>query len=302
MYLLLLAFGALLTVAGIVLGASGISIQDRIFDASIIGPGLVAAAGGLILIGLGLALRVLQRIELSLSTRPMPRPARAGDQLGEGAAEPARISLVPKPDLSAAAETAESRTPADARLQFPTVARLENGSGLERPEISHSAKASQRVDEAVGELSQARPPRSRLSGLGGGSNKATPRLDAATRPPNFSERTKGPSFDALWPKGPRPLRAAQPEPPLPPAPAPSPIAAAEPPQPGEPPPEVSVVAVEEEVAEAVSVLKSGVVDGMAYTLYSDGSIEAQLPQGMLRFGSITELRNHIEQSPAERAS
>ena len=48
--------------------------------------------------------------------------------------------------------------------------------------------------------------------------------------------------------------------------------------------------------EPVSVLKSGVVEGMAYTLYSDGSIEAQLPQGTLRFGSITELRTHIEQS------
>jgi hypothetical protein len=46
----------------------------------------------------------------------------------------------------------------------------------------------------------------------------------------------------------------------------------------------------------VSILKSGVVNGMAYTLYSDGSIEAQLPEGTLRFGSITELRNHIEQS------
>jgi hypothetical protein len=33
---------------------------------------------------------------------------------------------------------------------------------------------------------------------------------------------------------------------------------------------------------------------MAYTLYSDGSIEAQLPQGTLRFGSITALRDHIE--------
>jgi hypothetical protein len=48
--------------------------------------------------------------------------------------------------------------------------------------------------------------------------------------------------------------------------------------------------------DPVSVLKSGVVDGMAYTLYSDGSIEAELPQGTLRFGSITELRNHIEQT------
>ena len=45
----------------------------------------------------------------------------------------------------------------------------------------------------------------------------------------------------------------------------------------------------------ISVLRSGIVDGMAYTLYSDGSIEAQLPQGILRFGSITELRHHLEQ-------
>ena len=33
---------------------------------------------------------------------------------------------------------------------------------------------------------------------------------------------------------------------------------------------------------------------MAYTLYPDGSIEAQLPQGTVRFGSIAELRAHIE--------
>jgi hypothetical protein len=49
-----------------------------------------------------------------------------------------------------------------------------------------------------------------------------------------------------------------------------------------------------DAAAPVSALKSGVVEGMAYTLYSDGSIEAQLPQGKLRFGSITALRNHIE--------
>jgi hypothetical protein len=37
-----------------------------------------------------------------------------------------------------------------------------------------------------------------------------------------------------------------------------------------------------------------VVDGMAYTLYADGSIEAKLPTGTVRFGSIAELRAHIE--------
>jgi hypothetical protein len=49
-------------------------------------------------------------------------------------------------------------------------------------------------------------------------------------------------------------------------------------------------------AEAATVLKSGVVDGMAYTLYTDGSIEAELAQGVVRFGSIEELRNHLEKS------
>ena len=44
----------------------------------------------------------------------------------------------------------------------------------------------------------------------------------------------------------------------------------------------------------VAILKSGVVDGMAYTLYADGSIEAKLPHGTVRFGSIAELRAHIE--------
>jgi hypothetical protein len=51
-----------------------------------------------------------------------------------------------------------------------------------------------------------------------------------------------------------------------------------------------------EVARPAAILKSGVVDGMAYTLYADGSIEAQLPQGTVRFGSIAELRSHIENS------
>jgi hypothetical protein len=47
----------------------------------------------------------------------------------------------------------------------------------------------------------------------------------------------------------------------------------------------------------VTVIKSGVVDGMAYSLYSDGSIEAQMPEGMMRFASIDELRAHLDQRP-----
>jgi hypothetical protein len=48
---------------------------------------------------------------------------------------------------------------------------------------------------------------------------------------------------------------------------------------------------------SITVVKSGVVDGMAYSLYSDGSIEAQMPEGMMRFASIDELRAHLDQRP-----
>ncbi|MDA9492084.1 hypothetical protein XI08_24145, partial [Bradyrhizobium sp. CCBAU 11361] len=66
------------------------------------------------------------------------------------------------------------------------------------------------------------------------------------------------------------------------------VEAAPPPAPEpEPPPAVEQA--------PVTVLKSGIVDGMAYSLYSDGSIEAQMPEGMMRFASIDELRAHLDQ-------
>jgi hypothetical protein len=42
------------------------------------------------------------------------------------------------------------------------------------------------------------------------------------------------------------------------------------------------------------ILKSGVIDEMAYTLFTDGSIEAQMPDGTMRFASIEELRRHLD--------
>jgi hypothetical protein len=73
-----------------------------------------------------------------------------------------------------------------------------------------------------------------------------------------------------------------------------PNAAAPAPVPERPAP---TVRSEESAPAPVTVLKSGVVDGMAYSLYSDGSIEAQMPEGMMRFASIDELRSHLDQRP-----
>jgi hypothetical protein len=114
-------------------------------------------------------------------------------------------------------------------------------------------------------------------------------------------------FDTMWPAEGRPSRgpaAAEPnaddvpevkpepafEPELPPEPTfeSPPHEAAEPAAP--------IPSSDDEPRRTVEVLKSGVVDGMGYTLYVDGSIEAELPQGTLRFASITELRAHLEKN------
>jgi hypothetical protein len=99
-----------------------------------------------------------------------------------------------------------------------------------------------------------------------------------------------PNFEDAWPKADRPRGAEVPprrSSRLQPAPAESNAAA---PAERSPPPRT-------EEPPAVTVLKSGVVDGMAYSLFSDGSIEAQMPEGMMRFASIDALRAHLDQRP-----
>jgi hypothetical protein len=116
--------------------------------------------------------------------------------------------------------------------------------------------------------------------------KAPDRVEAAVRSPEPPPRT----FEEAWPESERAradlgMRRSR----VAPAPGDANEAVTPPEQPA-----VTVAAVE---TPQVTVLKSGVVDGMAYSLYSDGSIEAQMPEGMMRFASIDELRSHLDQRP-----
>jgi hypothetical protein len=120
-----------------------------------------------------------------------------------------------------------------------------------------------------------------------------PPVDRAKEPPREAGRETGrPAakdsglFDVVWPDA----RA-------------KPMTSSEHPAKREPEPqprrEESRVAKRDEVAPSerpVAILKSGVIDGMAYTLYADGSIEAELPQGTVRFASVDALRAHLEKS------
>jgi hypothetical protein len=111
--------------------------------------------------------------------------------------------------------------------------------------------------------------------------------------PASSESSEAPpaTFDDAWP---RPERARALDTPRRSGRAPSTFTEA---SPAAPAAERSPPAAPNEAQPSVTVLKSGVVDGMAYSLYSDGSIEAQMPEGMMRFASIDELRAHLDQRP-----
>jgi len=269
MYLLLLMFGGLLGAAGVVLAGLGISPRDGTFDAAILTPGIVAAVGGLLLVGLGAGLRTLQRIERTLAARPVPRglptaEAATAPESVETPREPARIPFAPKPpDSTAGADKTSTPVP------VPVTAMA----------AAHDANA------------EAAAQHSGKSGNGAAGVGPALRLPASLR--RASERQNEPALDALWPKGPRPSRSIEAA--LRPI-AQTPNATIQLQQGAHAPHVPASVTNPDSAASAVSVLKSGVVNGMPYTLYSDGSIEAQLPEGTLRFGSITELRNHIEQS------
>ena len=364
MYLFLLGFGALLSVAGIGLAASGLSIADHTFDASLVTPGIVAVVGGLLLIGLGFALRLLQRIEHALATRPpMPRPARPGETpeaaatsapTAEAPSEPSRMPLPVK--ITRLPHPVPPPAPLEKRAEdvpqiFPYVARVgpapvDEDTDFPAKDIStrelatrdlasrdlasrdiatkplpavltpaaHHDDAEEAAAESVGPF-VPRPFKARNGAAA--PARVSPRLDARARAPLTTERPRGPAFDALWPKGPRRAAAAAqaaqlqektlaPEIPEPmveePELDPSTLPAANSPAANDATPSAATPAgltysnaAPDEAVEPITILKSGIVDGMAYTLYSDGSIEAQLPQGMLRFGSIAELRAHIEQ-------
>lgn len=307
MYVFLLVLGSVIAAAGLALVASGVSVQEHTFNANNVTPGTIAVVGGCILIGLGLLVRALLRVERALMARPLPRPARPGEAVGAAATaqqgEAARIPFPPKPKIkphlqpgpavapAVVPPAARADTPLDG-LQASAQERLDNAPLVEEGDVSLLPKAPVRVEAGSSEVHYG------AGGRANGSAQAAtaPRAAGSGRPGRQPQaQVKGSIFDSLWPKQQRPTAEVQTAPAAPAAAAPD-LQVPQPAAAGEPSPPAKPGTALRPAPAAVSILKSGVVEGMAYTLYSDGSIEAQLPAGTLRFGSITELRNHIEQN------
>ena len=62
--------GGLVTLAGLALVAMGAVPRDGAFDSGVLTAGTIAAVGGLLLIGIGVTVRELRRIERVMASRP----------------------------------------------------------------------------------------------------------------------------------------------------------------------------------------------------------------------------------------
>ena len=330
MSLLLYCVGAIAFLAGLAMAGLGIPVTEFSFGNTMISAGATTAVGGLILIGLGAVVAKLQHIADSLSTLAPIRPGRALDSyeaaLGsQGAAAPGRIPFPPKPKAEPVSR--EPQLPEPRVTVPPPVEPVAEPAGQSfaptfAPTLRNPDEPPVTVEAEEVSLSPRHPTAAPGSAAGRGEApvRSEPPAGAeessadeagyespvdtgwrsAPLPPRAPEvaptRQHSSYFDTMWPAETRTSKApaepeAMPEPELD-LPPPEPAVAPAPHQEEEP------EAVEPATDEppAVAVLKSGVVDGMAYTLYVDGSIEAELPQGTLRFASINELRDHLEKN------
>jgi hypothetical protein len=297
----MLVAGIGLVLAGLLAIGYGISIQEFSVGNTLILTGVIGVCSGAIMLGLWMAVRELRNIARRLGAGLL----QPGDEVTVQALFPPGISREPAPagdggplfsrdqqvaENAAAADTVAASAPPSSPPWRNEAAARDRSRGDTPPEAPPAAPA-------------AKPKRNLL--FSSTSRKERERADARTSeplptdllsadlrpdppaltplPPEPAE-TPPPSFDDSWPKPERPNSGDLPPPQRVPR-TPSTFN------------EANGTPARTEEQPAVTVLKSGVVDGMAYSLYSDGSIEAQMPEGMMRFASIDELRAHLDHRP-----
>ena len=278
MSVLLFVVGVLVAALGVGMVGYGIPVKEFSFGNTLIVAGTTAVVGGIIVFAIGAAVGQLQRIAEMLAVRTPEQPSQPFEKFEppsstRAAPAPNRIPFparpkpavdipetIPEPPAPAAPVAEEHPAPIAApMLRNPDlpVAAVEQFEVQEYENVSLSPQP-QMAAPAPTEIAEPPPP----------------------PPPRMERQSQASYFDTMWPADSRPPKRPvieepkpEPKPELPPAPAP------------------------DVASEPVAILKSGVVDGMGYTLYVDGSIEAELPNGTLRFASINELRDHLAKSP-----
>jgi hypothetical protein len=261
MAFVMLVAGIGLVVAGLLAIGFGIPIKEFSTGNTLIMAGVVGVCTGVIMLGLWIAVRELKNIA-----------RRIGTGLPEAREE---AGLRPAPAIAASRESAGSDFPVDEPFggleAFPP-----DSPAAPPPWQNEMVLRDHPIPEPLHpELppADAKPKRNLLFS----STSRKERERAQTRPgetlppdPRLSDHRSRPPVMPPVDSSPQ-RRGGR----MPPGPEAAPARAQDQPE--------------------VMVLKSGIVDGMAYSLFSDGSIEAEMPEGLMRFASIDELRVHLDQ-------
>ena len=327
---ILFAVGALTAVVGAVMIGFGIPVKEFSFGNTLIQAGVTAIVGGLIIVALGFVVAQLQRLAEALTAKSPIRSTRPMDMFDNARAT--RVPFPPKPKADMPAHEPFSHEPqpdhAD-RARNGGISTRAFAPSLRNPEETHVtveddiSLSPQHPAPRPAEIEDAAPQQVAL-------DRDEPELadqrqeeaaDAGWRPAvrPAARQAHTAYFDAMWPSEDAKPSSSRPVESDFKTFEPKPLFAPKPYEPksfepksfepkfdesklDEPHHEDSAFEPESEVPapepehQTVAILKSGVVDGMAYTLYVDGSIEAELPQGTLRFASINELRAHLEKN------
>ena len=300
MMFVMLVAGIGLVLAGLLATGYGISIKEFSTGNTLIITGVMAVCTGAMMLALWMAVRELKTIARRLGTgvpeargeargeamvRPgLPvaatrdsAPANGGFPAAEQPGGPGPFSPAAPPAFAPAAPPPWQNEAVLRDHPIPEPMHPEPPSSASKPKrnLLFSSTSRKERERAQARSSEALPPDLLSSDL---------RPRPPTVPPVETAEPQPASFDDAWPKAERarpgeisPQRRSGRMPPTLAEPNGGPARPEEQPE--------------------VTVLKSGVVDGMAYSLYSDGSIEAQMPEGMMRFASIDELRAHLDHRP-----
>lgn len=276
--LLVAGIGSLLI--GLLAIAFGVPVKEFSFGNTLILVGAIAACTGLVLLGLWMVVRTLNDIAQRLGPAIPARP-RSGTARMPAAAGATRDPLPDhgfQPGGGPPAEEAGSTELSVTSIPPPWE---DEAASRDRPApepvVEAAPAAKPRRNLLFSSTSRKERERAQAKAADAAAVELQPPLAPAQPAPEPAEAPPV-TFDDAWPKSER---------------GKTPDAS---PRRGPRAPSTFTETRNEELPQ-VTVLKSGVVDGMAYSLYSDGSIEAQMPEGMMRFASIDELRAHLDHRP-----
>jgi hypothetical protein len=288
--------GIVVLVGGLLVIGFGFSFKEFSLGDTLILAGVVAVCTGLIMLSLSMVVRELRALARRLGPADQPVAARAMDETPVAFARPAEEPATERP-LFLGEQLAPEAEDAEDSVSTATPWREEavRDRGRQRRKMPPAAPAAEAESDSKSRrnLLFSSSPRKERERVGSRTpDPAEGDLESTMPAAPVSSPVAAPRaiFEDTW----SPSEPTRPDPYRRSARTTASLndagAGAPPRRDQNPPPRT-------EDYPQVTVLKSGLVDGMAYSLYSDGSIEAELPEGMMRFASISELRAHLDHRP-----